>query len=476
MKTFLKLLSVLFVCLLIVPLAVACGGKNDTDTTTLSDLSTTEPPITEPAAAPLSLVTEGKTSYVIVRPIDLDETAVAETNAAISLSNAFKAATGSSVAVTTDWERNAVKELEICVGTLTRNGQYYDVDTSALSDNEFIVKVCDTRLVLVGKTTYGTKKAVDWFIETYLNADDGTITELAVPGDFSYVGQFELSTTLRIMTQNVLATDEEYAELMENSFWASRITADLSKHTLAVRQPRILSLIKTYQPDSLGVQECSSDWRKYFDSNLRSIGYERIGASKNEKIGIIYHVDTVKPIANGSIWLTENPEKLKISEEWGAEADGLTERLAMYVVFEMIATGDRYIHFNTHLDTGKNSIIQTKQTEVLLDYIETICEKYGNIPAVCTGDFNYNSSHTPYTTLVSSFMGDTKYMSAASDGAGSFNKFVGKEYASLPIDQVLATKDGFDCMAYQVVYDTFDGCFASDHYAVYADMSIKTSD
>ena len=53
------------------------------------------------------------------------------------------------------------------------------------------------------------------------------------------------------------------------------------------------------------------------------------------------------------------------------------------------------------------------------------------------------------------------------------NKFIGEHYASEPIDQIVATKDGFIFHEYKVLYDTVDGCFLSDHYAVIADMEIK---
>ena len=471
MKIIIKVLSVFLMCLVFAPLLLACqGDKNPSDTSA----TTTEPEQDTSAhvTPPLKLISDGKTEYVIVRSESNETTP--ETTAAVALNNAIKAACGSYSKITTDWERNPVKEYEICIGKLTRSGEYYNIDTDSLENDEFIVKACDTRLVMIGKTSYGTKMAVEWFIENYLSASDGSVTELSLPSDFSYIGKFVQPQNIRIMTQNLLATDTEYPDLIASSdTWAARIKVDLSKHTIAARQPRVLSIISTYRPDSMGVQECSALWRSYFNAKLKTIGYSYIGASKNPKIGIIYNSNTLKPIANASFWLTEQPETLKISTEWGAASDGLTERLGMYVVFEVIATGERYIHFNTHLDTAKNSIIQTKQTEVLLDYIKTVSEKYDGIPVVLTGDFNYDSSSSAYKTLLSTTLGDTKQLCAQSSGGGSFNKFIGKDYASLPIDQIVATADGFEFSEYRVIYDTFDGYFVSDHYAVIADISIK---
>ena len=351
--------------------------------------------------------------------------------------------------------------------------EYYDVDASSIPQDEFIVKVYGTRLVLLGNSEYGTAKAAEWFIATYLSATDGSVKEITVPANLSHSAKFEQPKTIRIRSQNLLGTDTEYEGYVKDPYWAERIKVDLSQHTLAVRQPRMLDLFSTYAPDAIGVQECSSDWRTYFDKNLSKIGYRRIGASKNQKIGIIFNASTLKMITHNSFWLTEDPEKLKISNEWGTASDGLTERLGMYVVFEVIATGQRFIMFNTHIDTNKNSTIQSKQTQVLLDYIVAVQEKYPGLPVVMTGDFNYNMSSNHYKVLMSTTLGDTKKLSLKSEGTGSFNKFIGQHYASEPIDQIVATKDGFVFHEYKVLYDTVDGCFLSDHYAVIADMEIK---
>lgn len=92
-----------------------------------------------------------------------------------------------------------------------------------------------------------------------------------------------------------------------------------------------------------------------------------------------------------------------------------------------------------------------------------------------TGDFNFNSESSAYKTLLSTTLGDTKKLCDISSGGGSFNKFIGRDYASLPIDQIVATKSGFIFDEYKVIYDTFDGRFASDHYAVLADIAIKNN-
>lgn len=463
MKKFIRFLSFFMLCALLSSFAVGCDNGN-TDYT--GDEVTTVSP-DSPGA--LRLIIGGVAQFTIVRPDA--QSAVCEKDAAVAVNTRFFELTGARAKITTDWERNGKVESEICVGELqNRDETYENIKAADLAENEFTVRAVGGKLVILGNSPYGTKKAADWFIENYMSEKTD---DLVLPADFSYTGKYEPLTDIRIMTQNLLATDTEYEENMKNPSYAESCTISLADHTLVKRQPRFLSLIKTYKPDSIGIQECSNTWRDFLDAKLRNTEYRRVGATKNQKIGIIYNTSTLKLVAQNSIWLTEKPDILKISSEWGAPTDGLTERLCMYVVFEVVATGQRYIHFNTHLDTKKNAIIQTKQTEVILDYIQSVREKYGDIPVVLTGDFNYNSSSDSYKTLTSSLLSDTKKIAVSSSGGGSFNKFIGQSYTSAPIDQIMTTTDKVFVQNYKVLYDKIDDCFISDHYAVIADISYE---
>lgn len=469
MKSYLRAVALLIALILCAGLCLSCERSAPPPDNSDDSSSGPEAEAPDNPSEMLQLIADSVPQYKIIRP---EEGTQREIDAAVALNSAIRSFCGKAAEIQTDWNFYKTVDNEICVGDVARNGDVYELALDSLANNEFCVKVCGSRLVLVGNTAYGTLMAVEWFIENYLT-DDSRQAELAIPADLNYIGSFELPSSIRIMTQNLLATDTEYESIITDSRYSSRIKIALEDHTIEKRSSRIRQLIIDYQPDSLGVQECSSPWRNYFASVLSDIGYARIGADKNQKIGIIYNKSTVKPIANGSFWLTEAPESLKISSEWSNGSDGLTERLGMYVVFEVIATGERYVHFNTHIDTAKNSIIQAKQVGVILDYIEKITAEYDGIPAVLTGDFNFNSDAAAYRTLISTTLGDTRSLCEISTGGGSFNKFIGQDYASLPIDQIMATKDGFIFNEYKVIYDTFNGHFASDHYAVIADISIK---
>ena len=280
---------------------------------------------------------------------------------------------------------------------------------------------------------------------------------------------------IRIMSQNLLGSDTEYPTHAKNPKFADRIKVNLDEHTMEKRLPRVIKLIEKYAPDSLGVQECCTTWRKLFaNGSLDSIGYVRLGATKHPKSSIIYNAKKLEVIESESIWLTEKPEELSLSVEWRESPDDpLIERLAMYAVFEIRESGERYIHVNTHIDLPRNSIIQPKQTELLLSYIEKIRRKHNGLPAVLTGDFNFNPTSPSYDIIKSSdVVRDTRSECNVSGCISSFNKFIGPDYAPLPIDYVFGTKD-LVFRDQKVIYDTFDGNFVSDHYAVCADFTLN---
>lgn len=420
-----------------------------------------------PPEVEMMTVIGGENQYVVVRPDKLTDEFQKE--AAIAVNNALKAATGVNYKMVTDYKTNPVSDYEICIGNVNRNGEYYTVDTSALADDEFIVKVCGTRIVILGKTEYGTQMAAEWFIDNYLTVEAGTLTELKIPANLDYVGKIVQGNMLKVMTQNLLsaAAEKDYQN-------ADYMTVAYKDHTIQKRFPRFIKLLKQYQPDVVGLQECGAEWRSLMAGGaLESAGYARIGATKHQKVSILYNTNKFKLIEHDSIWLTEDPQNLSITKEWGnAETDFLVERLAMYAVFEVIETGERFIHFNTHIETPSNNIIQKKQTEVLVKYIDEIRAKFDNIPAVVTGDFNYNYQSAAFEVLLSTCLKNTKFECTISSGAGSFNKFIGKEHHAQAIDQILAT-DNFDFRRYRVLYDTFDGCYVSDHYAVLTELAFK---
>ncbi|MBE6576142.1 MAG: hypothetical protein E7654_07725 [Ruminococcaceae bacterium] len=441
----------LLTALVLICLLCACGGA---DTPTDLPVSDPEPPVAEP----LTLVADGQSAYRIVRA---EEGTQFILDAASALHQQIAALTGAKLEILIDWESDMVAstmatEYEIVLGSTSRNGKYFHYDTSALGTYDYDITVIENRVLIVGGSDAATARAVEYFIENYLPETSADRIEIDPALHMEYrAPQREM---MKIMSLNLLATDTEYGS-----------NANISQHLIALRQPRVQTIILNHMPDSIGLQECSSPWRQYFDSLDASWNYDRVGAEKHPKVSILYNTDRLELTDSGSIWLTEDPEHLKVSVEW----EGNSERLAHYAIFMVKGTDVHYIHVNTHVGTESVNL-QTNQAKVVRDYCEKLVAETG-YPVVCTGDFNFTVKSPAYTELTGTILGDAKMLAAeSSTGTGSFNKMGKAGYPKPdPIDQVMVSTADWNVYTYAVDYTTFDGSYYSDHYAVVATMTMR---
>ncbi len=442
-STMKKLISLLIILASLLTMA-ACDAPSEGE-------GSTEPP----AATALTLASGGVSEYMIVRS-DKDSKVISA--ACVALNKAFEAKTGISLTIASDFEADIespyihkAQDCEIVVGSTKRQGKYFEYDDSSLGSFDYDITVIGKRVLIAGGSDIAVTRGVDAFISAVLSGEKTDVLEL--PMTYSLKYEAPASEKLTIMSLNLLATDTEYGD---------------ADHTIKKRQPRIKSIIEKHAPTSIGLQECSAVWRTWFNSVGNAMNYKRVGASKNQKISIFYDTTKLRAIENGSIWLTEKPDSLKISEAW----NGTTERLAMYVLFEVIETGERFVHVNTHIGFD-NPTLALNQAKVVRDYCESLKKTY-DCPVVCTGDFNFDKTSACYTAFTENIMCDTKDLAAKARGTGSFNKLGAEGYPKAnAIDQVMVSKDDFLVYTYDVDYTKFDGeYFYSDHYAVVATLEM----
>lgn len=442
-------------CLALLMLAFPACGRADkpAETTDTHPVGTTLP-----APEPLMIAADGKSEYRIVRAEDASQPVV---DAVVDLAAEIKRRTGAQLIPTTDWESehiasSAATDYEIIVGDTSRNGKYFTYDTESLGTYDYVITAADQRILILGGSNAAAVEGVEYFIANCLPPEGSS--SFTFDPTTHILQKREQSEKMTVMSLNLLATDTEY-----------QANANNSKHLIAVRQPRINAVILDHLPDTIGLQECSAPWRQYFDSLGKTWSYDRVGADKNQKISILYNTDTLTLVDSGSIWLTEDPENLKISVAW----KGTTERLAHYAVLEVKASGKRYVHVNTHIGFD-NADVAMGQAKTVRDYCEKLHADTG-YPIVCTGDFNFTLESDYYKAYVEGLMADTKHLAAeSSTGTGSFNKMGVSGYPkAYPIDQVMVSEGDWDVYTYEVDYRTFDGWYYSDHYAVVATLTLK---
>lgn len=240
--------------------------------------------------------------------------------------------------------------------------------------------------------------------------------------------------------------------------------------------------VETLKPDIIGFQECREGFNSMLD-NIKKQGYDTAVATLVDDpldntiincVPILYKTDkfTVVEGSAGARRFKENYEK-----SW-------TKSLC-YCILEDKQTGERYIVVNSHFevyksDRGVSADVVYAQRESnareVLEAIETLQTKYGDLPAVAIGDFNMTevqSSHRILQTGLrdAAHLGEESYPWLATyHGALS-----GTQTGDYPIDHVFVTSEDFRVIRVLPYTDTI-GKKASDHYPLYADLALKEND
>ncbi|MCK9219502.1 MAG: endonuclease/exonuclease/phosphatase family protein [Bacteroidales bacterium] len=224
--------------------------------------------------------------------------------------------------------------------------------------------------------------------------------------------------------------------------------------------------IRSANPDLFGIQEGLSQQVKYFDSvfnGYRHVGVGREdGKEKGEFSAIYYNANKIRCLNQGTFWLSSTPEKVSVG--W----DAVLERICTFGLFKDIESGRNFWVFNTHFDhigveARKNSAL------LILKKIQTLDKQ--DYPVILMGDFNGPPDSDPIK-IISQQLRDAKSadksMSMLPDG--TFNDFDSAKPVTERIDFIFTGK-GAKAINYQVLRETKNGRFASDHFPVLAEIS-----
>lgn len=252
------------------------------------------------------------------------------------------------------------------------------------------------------------------------------------------------SETLRVMTFNVCGWN--YKNL---------------KHLAA-------KTIFTYNPDIVGLQECTYDCYKGFAKDLPGYSFVGVGRengkldkNSGESCGILFKTDKFTLVDSGTFWLSETPETP--SKGW----DGDYIRICTWVILKSNETGEEFAHVNTHLeniDDGTGMEALKKGTQMVLDKALSF-----DMPVIMTGDYNFEKE-TEYYNMVT-VAGFRDAQDAAQNTMDGYT-FHGLEETDPPqhIDYIFVNDLIPTVVTYKLVEDTIDGKYPSDHYPIYVDI------
>lgn len=238
------------------------------------------------------------------------------------------------------------------------------------------------------------------------------------------------------------------------------------------------SIINFHHPDIIGLQEALKN--QIDDLLAMNLDYEYVGVgredgkNKGEFSAILYNKERIKPVSNGTFWLSETPN---VPGKKGWDAD--CPRVVTYLKFIDRHNDKTIVHFNTHFDNyGKTA--RRESAYLLLENIEKIA---GNFPIVVTGDFNCLEEGEAYKILTGketkvnykeNVLIDACYASESEHygpkvtyiGGLGDNNVIGK------IDYIFV-KNNINVIRHGVLSDNWNGKYASDHIPLISEIFVK---
>lgn len=236
------------------------------------------------------------------------------------------------------------------------------------------------------------------------------------------------------------------------------------------RKDKVPSQVLFHEVHLLGVQEALHEQIMDMQQRLPQYKYAGVGRDdgkeKGEYSAIFYDTTRLQALQSKTFWLSQTPETAG-SKGWDAQIT----RIVTWVKFRDKKTKKIFFAFNTHFDhIGEEA--RRESAKLLLQKIKEIA---GSTPAVVTGDFNAKPADEPIRVVKDKlnplYLTDSKEISKMPHygPAGTFNGFKNKERDDQPIDYIFL-KGKWKVLKHATISETWEGRFASDHFAVVAKM------
>lgn len=238
------------------------------------------------------------------------------------------------------------------------------------------------------------------------------------------------------------------------------------------RKDKFVSEVVFHDVQLLGVQEALHEQMMDIRERLPRFNYIGVGRDdgkeKGEYSAIFFDTTRLQLVTSETFWLSETPT-VAGSKSW----DAAITRVVTWGQFRDRKTKKLFFAFNTHFDhMGK--VARRESARILLNKVKEIA---GTTPAIVTGDFNSEPTDEPIKIIVDKddplHLTDSKEISVTPHygPTGTFNGFKSKERNDQPIDYIFV-KGKWDILTHATISESWEGRFASDHFAVLAKLKL----
>jgi endonuclease/exonuclease/phosphatase family metal-dependent hydrolase len=238
------------------------------------------------------------------------------------------------------------------------------------------------------------------------------------------------------------------------------------------RKQWVWQTIAFYELEIVGMQEVFHHQLMYLleqDKRYKHVGVGRDdGKSAGEYSPIIFNSERFEVLDSNTFWLSETPEKPGLG--WDAKYN----RVVSWAKFKDLKTKQIFFVFNTHFDHVAEKA-RRESAKLLHKKMGLLA---GNYPVVVMGDFNASLDSEPMRIMLSSEhkhelknsidLSQTPHFGPF----GTFNGFGYKETSDSAIDHILVN-DKIRVLKHASLSNTWQGRFASDHFAVMSLIELK---
>ncbi|MBS1744520.1 MAG: endonuclease/exonuclease/phosphatase family protein [Bacteroidetes bacterium] len=245
-------------------------------------------------------------------------------------------------------------------------------------------------------------------------------------------------------------------------------TSSDSLNAWTYRKDKLASQVLFHKADILGVQEALDDQMKDLQTALNNYSYVGVarddGKTAGEYSAIFYNKKKLEVLKSSTFWLSETPA-VAGKKGW----DAACARIVTWALMKDKETSRQFYVFNTHFD-HLGTIARRESAKMILHAVDSIA---GKSIAIVTGDFNAHPDDEPIQVITDArnklHLTDSKAISVTKHygPTGTFNGFQSKEINDQPIDYIFFNH-GLQVIEHATISESWDGRFASDHFAVLA--------
>lgn len=240
---------------------------------------------------------------------------------------------------------------------------------------------------------------------------------------------------------------------------------DDGPHRWALRRGRLASLLRSWSPDVLGLQEPYAYQLAFLREALPE--YDTVGIGRNdgaeagEFCAILYRRDRLELVDSGTFWLAETPDTPG-SIAWGARHP----RICTWAQFVEKETRAAFSMYNVHLD-HESQAARDNGVALLLERIRL---HSASGPVLVTGDFNAEPD-SPAVRHIQDASDPPLANALASVPEGTFHGFTGSALFG-PIDYIFHSPE-WQVQSAQVLHGDTERPYPSDHFPAGAVLQLR---